>query len=104
MKIEHTPRGGPKDLGANMNVTPDIVTMKRVEVLPDAPGKTKRSKTHGRERWEVEFDGLGNVEVNVEIPASIHHLKDQAKRTRLVRARVAKAAQAEGDARLAAHS
>jgi len=97
MIIEQTARGTAKDMGSNSNVEATVVSLKRLNI---GPGKTKRA---ARERWSVEFEGLGNTEIVVAIPASINRLKDQGKRDAKVRALVKKTVRAEGIARLAAH-
>lgn len=75
------------DLPMARNLVAPITAMKRVSVFPDIKEGRKRPK--GRERWDVEVDGLGNLEVDVEVPAKTHGMKDTDKRTKAVEAIVA---------------
>lgn len=50
-------------------------------------------KTSTGERWQVETDGLGNVEVEVPISKRLDGMKNPEKRDEKVRALVLKAAE-----------
>jgi len=62
----------------NSNVEVKITSKKFVSRLPDLIEGKKKPK--GREIWAIEADGLGGFEVEVEVPAKTHAMKDKAKR------------------------
>lgn len=80
-------------------MTPKITAMKRLDAMPG--GETKNA---GRERWNVEFDGLGSLDVIVEIPARTNNMKDAAKRTEKVKDLVREAAMDFGNQMMQDHA
>lgn len=102
MKIERTARGKPKDLGSNSNVELKAREIKRTDVLEPYVPEGKKAEV-GREIWQVEFDGLGAVEVKLDIPPSVNRIKDADKRTEKVKALALKAALEQGDGMLKDH-
>lgn len=63
-----------------------ITAMKRIAVYSDIVDGKK--KTKGRELWQIEIDGLGNIETEVIIPALTHHTADKKARAVKVEALV----------------
>lgn len=102
-QIDQTARpdlpGGPT---ARLNVKATIIAMKQTGIYSDVPDGKRKPK--GRERWQVETDGLGTFEVDILIPGVTHNLKDKAIRAQRVRELVRDAALIKAQQALSDHA
>ena len=69
------------------NVVGRINRMKRVAIYPDVV-PTGKKLPEGREKWEVEADGLGNYEVDVTIPSQVQKMSNGPEKDAKVQAAV----------------
>lgn len=84
------------DTYINSNVHATIRNIKHTDTLP-SDGKGERR------RYTVEVEGLGTIETEVDLPASLVAMKDDEKREARTKSRVLAAAKDEIDALHAAH-
>lgn len=68
-----------------------LIAMKRVEVRAPYTPKGKKAAV-GREKWELELEGVPALTVSVDIPAATHKKKEPA-RSKAVSALVKKTAE-----------